>query len=243
MTKHEDTTVAGSRDRLIAAYSSMSTALLTLLTFALACYAVPIAGPYCPEEIDCITYPYVHGIADRFPRDYAWMMVAIPQLMAYLVMTISVQAIASPEKRVYGTIALVFATAATTILVSNYFVQLSVIQPSILAGETDNGLALLTMYNDKGVFIALEEVGYLFMSASFLALAPIVRSSMVRWTLVSSFVSTILSLLYYILVYEWERSYRFEVAVICIDWMTLVVFGLVTARALWTTDINNEKVD
>jgi len=143
--------------RLLVGYSSVSTAVLTAVAFSLACYAVPIAGPYCPYESDCITPRNFVRIADRFPRDYLWMITAIPQLMSYLIMMVSVQAWSPSDEKVYGTIALVFATVATTVLVTDYFVQLSVIQPSILAGETDSGLALLTMYNDKGVFIALED--------------------------------------------------------------------------------------
>jgi hypothetical protein len=233
-----------SHARLLAGYSSASTAVLTAISFSLACYAVPIAGPYCPYESDCIRYPYYVyyvRIADRFPRDYLWMIASIPQLMAYLIMMASVQAWCPSNKKIYGTIALVFATVSTTILVSDYFVQLSVIQPSILAGETDYGLALLTMYNDKGVFIALEEVGYIFMSASFFAMAPLF-SGILRFFLVAAFVSTVVSLIYYIVSFGWGRSYRFEVAVIFIDWMTLIVCGTMMALRFLRAD-KNEKLD
>lgn len=221
-----------SRAALVAGYSSACTAVLTAISFSLACYAVPIAGPYCPYESDCIRYPYVHAISDRFPRDYLWMIASIPMLMSYLVTVASVQAWSPTNEKVHGTIALAFATAATTILVADYFVQLAVIQPSILASEMDSGLALLTMYNDKGVFIALEEVGYVFMSASLLALAPLF-SGMLRLTLVAAFALTVLSLLYYTIAYGWERSYRFEVAVIAIDWTTLIVCGPLMSRRFW----------
>ena len=233
--------MASHHARLVAGYSSASTVLLTLVTFSFAFYAVPIAGPYCPFESDCIAYPYFVRIVDQFPRDYLWMITAIPQLISYLVMMVSIQAWCPADKKVYGTVAAVLATVSTTILASDYFVQLSVIQPSILAGETDNGLALLTMYNDKGVFIALEEIGYMFMSASFLALAPLF-SGMLRLTLVSAFVSTVFSLAYYIIAYGWNRSYRFEVAVILIDWIALVVCGAFMTRTCYI-GVTHEKSD
>jgi hypothetical protein len=234
--------------RFVAAVSSASTAILTTITFALALYAIPMAGPYCPFENECIQYPYVDSISHRFPRDYLWMIFAIPQLIVYLIMMVSLQSLAPAENKVYGTIALVFATIATTILVSDYFVQLSVIQPSILAAETGSGLALLTMYNDKGVFIALEEVGYIFMSASFLALAPVIPNIILRLLLVLAFVSTVLTLIYYVVIYGWKRSYRFEVAVICIDWITLIGCGALLARDLLhvaadNSNKKNEKLD
>jgi hypothetical protein len=57
---------------------------------------------------------------------------------------------------------IVFATISCTLLVGDYFIQISVIQPSLLKGETD-GIALLTQYNPHGIFIALEEVVTLFV--------------------------------------------------------------------------------
>jgi hypothetical protein len=98
------------------------------------------------------------------------------------------------------------------------------------------------MYNDKGVFIALEEVGYLFMSASFMAVSPLFSAGVLRFLLVLAFALTLLSLLYYIVVYGWDRSYRFEVAVITIDWTTLIVCGTLMARHFRASD-KNDKVD
>jgi len=80
------------------------------------------------------------------------------------------------------------------------------------------------------------------MSCSFLAMAPLF-SGMLRWTLVTAFVLTVLSLLYYIMAYGWRRSYRFEVAVIAIDWATLIVCGLLMARAFWRGGDSRAKLD
>jgi hypothetical protein len=56
---------------------------------------------------------------------------------------------------------IVFAIISCTFLVGDYFIQISVKQPSLLKGETD-GISLLTQYNPHGIFIVLEEVSYLF---------------------------------------------------------------------------------
>jgi hypothetical protein len=45
-------------------------------------------------------------------------------------------------------------------------------QPSLEKGQLD-GWAMLTMYNPSGVFIALEELGYLLMSLAFVCLAAV----------------------------------------------------------------------
>ncbi len=59
---------------------------------------------------------------------------------------------------------------ATAVLLIDYYIQVTVMQPSLVKGQLD-GWAMLTMYNPHGVFIALEEIGYLLMSVVFLCLA------------------------------------------------------------------------
>jgi len=65
----------------------------------------------------------------------------------------------------------VLSTIAALTLLADYFVQLTVVQPSLLAGERD-GIALLSQYNPHGLFIALEELGYLLISLSLVCLMP-----------------------------------------------------------------------
>jgi uncharacterized membrane protein YidH (DUF202 family) len=52
----------------------------------------------------------------------------------------------------------------------NYFIQLAVVQPSLLKGEIE-GLSLFSQYNPHGVSIALEDIGYLMMGVAFLFIA------------------------------------------------------------------------
>lgn len=60
-----------------------------------------------------------------------------------------------------------FALVSAAVLIADYYVQLSVIQPSLTNGETDS-VAMLTQYNPHGIFIAVEELGHLALSLSFL---------------------------------------------------------------------------
>ena len=55
-------------------------------------------------------------------------------------------------------------------LLGGYFVQFSMVPVSLMNGQSE-GIALLTQYNPYGVFIVLEELGYLLMSLSFVFLA------------------------------------------------------------------------
>jgi hypothetical protein len=50
------------------------------------------------------------------------------------------------------------------------------VQPALLRGEPD-GLAIISQYHPHGVFIALEELGFLVMGLSFAFLALSVGSS------------------------------------------------------------------
>ena len=63
----------------------------------------------------------------------------------------------------------------------------------MMKGENE-GIALLTQYNGHGIFIALEELGYITMSISLFFLAPVFSSSIrleksLRWILFLPFIS------------------------------------------------------
>ena len=212
----------------VGCYAAIAMVTLTIITFFLACIAIPPSGPYCPDGENCISYPYTKQIEKQFPRDYLWMFLAIPQTASYLVLVCLACAGAPESKRVFGTIAVAFATIGSSILIADYYVQLAVIMPSILNGEHGDGLSLLTMYNGRGVFIALEEAGYLCLGASLLALSPLF-SGMLRLLLSGSFALDLVALLYINLRYGWDRSYRFEVAVISITWLAFIICGSMIA--------------
>lgn len=207
--------------------AALSVSIITLIVFVFAMMAVPPAGPYCPG--DCMYYPF-EDLLDYFPRDYYWMYFAIVQLIAYVIFIISIHVNASAEKRITSTNAVAFALIAAIVLLIDYYIQFAVIPVSVMKGE-DEGIALLTQYNAHGIFIALEELGFLMMSISFLFLSFVFRkkdrlSGSIRWILVVSFVLTLLSFIYYLVIYGIEREYRFEVAAITINWLALIVVGI-----------------
>ena len=90
----------------------------------------------------------------------------------YPVLMVCIHYYASPERKIFSHIGVSISLIASAILIVDCFVQVSVIQPSLLKGETD-GIAMLSQYNPHGLFIALEEIGYLLMSLSFVFLAPV----------------------------------------------------------------------
>jgi hypothetical protein len=204
--------------------------MLTLITFGLAMMAVPPAGPFCPG--DCMTYPFP-DILDYYPRDYYWMYLAVFQLFAYVIFMTANHYMAPDSRKVYSFSAIAFALISAIVLLGAYFIQFTVVPISVLKGETE-GIALLTQYNGHGIFIALEELGYLCMSISFLFLAFVFSKhsrleKAIRLLLFLPLIITVLSFIYFSIKFGIDRSYRFEVATISVNWLVTICIGILVA--------------
>jgi len=172
-------------------YSAILTTVITIITFGFALTAIPISGANCPGE--CISYPYQDTIG-QFPRDYLWMVPAMVLVLSYVVLMVSIHYYTADQKKIFSQIGLCFALITAAILLVDYFLQFSVVPVSLKHAETE-GIALLTQYNAHGIFIALEDLGYLMMSLSFLFMAPSFAhkgrlESVIRWIFILSFIKT-----------------------------------------------------
>jgi hypothetical protein len=93
------------------------------------------------------------------------------------------------------------------------------------------------MYNPNGLFIALEEIGYLLMSLSFLFAASMVtgserRARAIRWVFSAGFVIPLVGLIALSAAYGLDRQDRFEVVVLSTDWLVLIISGVLVALHL-----------
>jgi hypothetical protein len=210
---------------ILGFYIAIATTLLTIITFGIAFLTPPLSGPSCMDS--CYEYPY-HDIASRFPRDYYWMYPAMILTLLFVMLMVVIHHYAADNRKVFSQIGLSFGLIAAAALIVDYFVQVSVIPPSLENGETE-GIALLTQFNPHGVFIALEEVGYLMMSLAFLSIAPVFTGGRleraIRWIYIGSFVLSMIALISVSIMYSIEREYRFEIAAITLDWATLIITG------------------
>jgi hypothetical protein len=155
-------------------------------------------------------------------------------LVLGVVWMVSIHAYAAQHRKVFSQVGLVFASMAALILLSDYFIQFSVIPISLISGETE-GITLLTQYNAHGIFIVLEELGYLLMSLSFLFIAPVFSSrnrleAAVQWVFIGGFILAMVSLVIFSIVFGLDRQDRFEVAIISINWLVLIVAGILLSR-------------
>jgi hypothetical protein len=224
MSQGKQTTSNSNR---VGFYSAVLTTLITLVTFGLAMTAIPISGANCPG--DCVEYPYLDTVS-QYPKDFLWMLPAMLLVLVYVTLLVSIHSYAERQKKIYGQIGLAFGLIAAVILLSDYYLQFSVVPMSLRNAETE-GLALLIQYNPHGIFLALEELGYLLMSLSFPFVAAVLSNrsrleSAIRWIFMIGFVLVMLSLSVIWISYGLERLDRFEVLVISIDWLTLIINGV-----------------
>jgi len=170
------------------------------------------------------------------------MPLAILLVLAYVVLMVALHFYAPRQRKIFSQVGLSFALMASAILAVDYYLQFSVIPMSLTNSETE-GLALLIQYNPHGVFLVLEELGYLVMSLSFLFVAFVFTSksrleSAIRWIFIAGFVLVIVSLAVISFNYGLDRQDRFEVAAISIDWLVLIINGVLLSlvfRRQWLT--------
>lgn len=210
---------------------SILTAALTVISLGVAVSTPPLSGPFCTGE--CFRYPYT-DIVSRFPRDYYWMVPAILSSFSFLAMMATVHVATPHERRHFSLTGLGFAMISALLLSADYFIQLSFIQPSLMAGETE-GIAALSQYNPHGLFIILEELGFITMNIALFCLFPVFRGAhkpagALRVTLMAGFLLMIISFTAVLMAFGLNREYRFEVIIISITWIELIIVGFLLGR-------------
>jgi len=201
----------------IVKYSSLTYFVVGIIALALAMIAVPPTG---------LAYPYLDTLR-QYPRDYFWQYVAILMLIVYLVLYVSLASTVKDERKAVSNIGLVFSAMSCLVLIATYYIQVSVVPISLMSGEND-GLALLTQYNPHGLFIALEEIGYILMLFSIASLVWIFtgNSRAEKAIRIVSLIACIGSLLSYAvitMIFGLEKGDNFEIAIILFVWIANIV--------------------
>jgi hypothetical protein len=200
----------------------------SVVSFALGITTPPRSGPYCRS--DCIRYPYTDAAA-FVPRDYLWMYPAVLLTLLLVVLAGCVHHWVPPQRRLYSLVAGWLIAIGAGALVVDYGVQLTVLQPALLAGETE-GLSPLSQYNPHGVFIALENVGYASVNLGFLFLGTAIPSTVsrlaraARWAFIAGGSLTTAALIGYAAGYRAKLDYRFEVVSLGLTWLVLIIAGV-----------------
>jgi len=209
-----------------------ATALVAAVTLTVGVTTPPRSGPWCTSG--CVVYPYT-DVAQYVPRDYLWMYPAVALAVLFVVLIAGLDEGTSRRLRVFSRTSLALATASATLLVADYAVQLTVLQPSLLRGETE-GLSPLSQYNPHGVFIALENLGYLLAGLAFLCAAAGSAGAdrlrrAVRWIFLGGGALIVAALAVLAVAYRADLEYRFEVTGLAIAWIVLIVNGTLLSLA------------
>jgi hypothetical protein len=108
---------------------------------------------------------------------------------AFVILMVSINHIAPEDKKIYSQIGLAFSVIYATLCSLNYYVQLTVVAPRLLAGNTsDVSVLLFTPYNTFPY--AMDLLGYSFMSLSTLAAAFVFSKTgftkYLRWFMIAN---------------------------------------------------------
>ena len=108
--------------------------------------------------------------------------------LSFVILMISVYYYASEERKIWGHIAVAFAIMYATLNAAVYFLQMTVVVPSILNGQVEQ-VAFITL--SMGTFIyGLDVLGYSLMSLATLFAAPVFVGGRlersIRWSLVAN---------------------------------------------------------
>ncbi len=217
-------------------WTSILTAITAIVALGTAVTMAPArSGPYCPPLVkmgvikSCISYPYT-DVADFVPVDYIWMYPALLLSLLFVVLVTSVYHCDPIHKSISTHIALMLSVISATIHSINYFIQLAVVQPSLLKGELES-LILLSEYNPHGVFIALESLGYFMMGLSFgfLSLRFVRPGKLIKSIKYTYLVNSVITVAGLIIMAFWYRSdleYRYEVVSLTLNWVVLIITGI-----------------
>jgi hypothetical protein len=93
---------------------------------------------------------------------------------SFLVLTICIHQLASPERRVWSHVAIAFATIYTALISVVYFVQLTLVGPRLASGRTE-GIEMLLFVPFDSFLYAVDILGYSFMSMATLFAAMVFR--------------------------------------------------------------------
>ena len=204
--------------------------LTVVVTAALAGVAVatpPRSGPLCKTA--CVAYPYL-DVAQFIPGDYLWLVPGILLAPTFIVLMACIHAIAAEPKKIYSRVGLSMAVVYAGVILVDYFLQLTVVVPSLQAGQSD-GLSLFTEYNPHGLFIALESLGYSMMTLAFLFAAAVFAGGKVERAIRALYVlSFMLAVAAFVgLALLGHDLVAYELAVLVITWIVLIASGTLLA--------------
>jgi hypothetical protein len=91
---------------------------------------------------------------------------------SFLVLTVSIHQLASPERKIWSHVAVTFATAYAVLVSIVYFVQLTLVAPRLARGQSE-GIEVFLFVPFDSFLYAVDILGYSFMSMATLFAAMV----------------------------------------------------------------------
>lgn len=206
------------------------TALAATVALAVGVLTPPHGGVLCVS--DCVPPPYT-DVAGIIVAESIWIYPALVMVLGFVAMTAALHEAALPRRRSPALAAMGFAVLSAAILVADYAVHLMAVMPSVARGEA-SGVSLLSMYNPHGVFIALENAGYVLMGVAFLGIGAAIdgerrRHRAARWTFLGAGFLLVAGLPLFAIAFGGDLDVRYEVFAISVAYLGLIVGGSILA--------------
>jgi hypothetical protein len=91
---------------------------------------------------------------------------------SFLVLVVSIHQLATPDRKIWSHLAVVFATAYTVLISMVYFVQLTLVAPRVARGQIE-GIEMFLFVPFDSFLYAVDILGYSFMSVATLFAAGV----------------------------------------------------------------------
>ena len=134
----------------------------------------------------CILFTIAAVLAEThlLPRPWDVVLTIAPSLLlapSFLALLVCVNALTPGERQIWSQLGVAFACVYVPLCVAAYIVELVVVEPRVMRGNTTE-TALLTIARGDSVFNAIDGIGYIFMCLStFVASRAFDKSRLQRW--------------------------------------------------------------
>ena len=223
-------TLPPARTGMFVSWAAATTALAATLALGVGVLTPPHGGILCVS--DCVLPPYT-DVAGIIVAESMWIYPALVMVLGFVALTAAVHDVTPPHRRSVALAAMAFAVLSAGILVSDYAVHLMAVMPSVARGE-GSAVALFSMYNPHGLFIALENAGYFVMGLAFLGIAGAVSGERrlgraIRWTFLCAGALLVGGLPLFGIVFGGDLDVRYEVFAISVAYLGLILGGTMLA--------------
>ena len=223
---------ASARTGRFVLWAAVVTALAAALALGIGVLTPPHGGVLCTS--DCVQPPYT-DVAGIIVAESVWIYPALVMVLGFVALSAALYEVTPAHRRPAALAGMAFAVLSAGILVADYGVHLMAVVPSVARGE-GSAVALFSMYNPHGLFIALENAGYFLMGLAFLGIGGAAGGQRrlaraIRWTFLGAGVLLVAGLPLFGMLFGADLDVRYEVFAISVAYVGLILGGTMIAAS------------